>query len=255
MRTGIFRRTENTQVTVPKKKDLKRHAWFSYGVEALARARPKAPRVYGCPLCLRGFDNPEMLTLEDVPPKSVGGKPLVVTCWDCNNRSGRLLDTNIRSGRDLREIAEGKRETSIRLSQFGHTTTAKATFGPSGISIAGVPEKSNPKAHRSLFEKLDEVAATKSLDWGFSIAFSVRHDPWREGVGWLRVAYLYAFAALGYNFILRPELNQVREQFQRPDDRILAQTMKHTDTTTGGVLEKSPFKSVPELKGRRREVS
>ena len=178
---------------------------------------------------LRGFDDPEMLSLEDVPPKSIGGKPLVLTCRACNNRFGHLLDVNIRSGRDLREMAEGKREAWIKLSHEGHTITAKAMFSPGGsIRIAGVPEKSNPKAHQSLFKNLDEIVARGSLDWDFTIGLASRHNKWREGVGWLRVAYLYVFAALGYNFILRPELNVVREQFQRPDDRVVPQAMKHT---------------------------
>jgi len=220
---------------VPSKRNLKRAAWFTYGVEALGRARPKAPRVYGCPFCLRGFDDPEMLSLEDVPPKSIGGKPLVLTCRACNNRFGHLLDVNIRSGRDLREMAEGKREAWIKLSHEGHTITAKAMFSPGGsIRIAGVPEKSNPKAHQSLFKNLDEIVARGSLDWDFTIGLASRHNKWREGVGWLRVAYLYVFAALGYNFILRPELNVVREQFQRPDDRVVPQAMKHTGNTSSG---------------------
>jgi len=156
----------------------------------------------------------------------------VLTCFTCNNTAGQLLDPNIRAGRDWQEVAAGTRETWIKLSQFGRTVTAKATFGKGEIRVAAVPEKSNPEAHRSLFERLGEVAATGSMDWQFQISFSARHDAWRESVGWLRVAYLYAFAALGYNFILRPELNVIREQFLRPDDRVVPEAMKHTGSTT-----------------------
>jgi hypothetical protein len=219
---------------MPTNKNLKRLEWFNYGVEAFSRARPDAPRLYCCPICVRGFDNPNALTFEHVPPKSVGGKSLVLTCRECNNRSGHLLDAHIRTGHNLREIAKGQRETKIRLGFGGHTITAKALFGPGGIYITGVPKKSDPEAHRSLFAKLDQVAATGSKDWQFSIELSVRHDPWREAVGWLRVGYLYAFAALGYNFILRPELNVIREQFQKPYDRVVPQAIKHTGSPTGG---------------------
>lgn len=197
------------------------------------RARPDAPRLYCCPICIRGFDNPDELTVEHVPPKSVGGKPLVLTCRDCNNRSGHLLDAHIRTGRDLHEVAEGKRETWIRLSHVGHTVTAKMLFEAGKIQITAVPENSHPEAHRSLFANLNKIAATGSTDWQLSIEFSVRHDQWREAVGWLRVAYLYTFAALGYNFILRPELNIIREQFQRPDDRVAPQAMKPIGSPTG----------------------
>jgi hypothetical protein len=232
---------------MPSKNTLKRLEWFKKGVEALAYARPDAPRLYCCPICLRGFDNPNILTIEDVPPKSIGGKPLVLTCGVCNNRSGHLLDAHIKTGRDLREIAQGKRDTRIRFGMDGHTITANALFRPGGIYITGVPENSDPHAHRSLFAKLNEVAATGSKDWKFSIELIVRHNPWREAVGWLRVAYLYAFAALGYNFILRPELNIIREQFQKPNDRIVPQAMKHTGSPSGNGL--SFVYSPTELRG------
>jgi hypothetical protein len=40
-------------------------------------------------------------------------------------------------------------------------------------------------------------------------------------VGWLRAAYLIAFATLGYLYILRQELEQVRQQIQDPQATIL----------------------------------
>jgi hypothetical protein len=139
-----------------------------------------------------------------------------------------MLDAHIRTGLDLHEIAQGKQDIWIKLNQFGYTVTAKMLFEHGKIQISGVPEKSHPEAHRSLFAKLNEVAETGSTDWGFSIDLpKIRHDPWREAVGWLRVAYLYAFAALGYNFILRPELNIIREQLQRPEDRVAPHAIQH----------------------------
>src|ERR1700752_2897682 len=120
--------------------DQKRQRWFAQGVEALQLARPSAPKVYGCPLCLRGFETPAALTLEDVPPKSIGGRPLILTCGSCNYNSGHMLDANIRSGRDLEEIAAGTRAARIKLSQFGQTISAEATFGPGGLVIEGLPK-------------------------------------------------------------------------------------------------------------------
>ena len=216
------------------KRDSKRQAWFSQGVTAFQRARPGAPAVYPCPLCIRGFTTPNALTLEDVPPKAVGGKPLVLTCRTCNNTSGHLLDSHIRSGQDLKEMTEGKREASIRLTQFGHTINALATFSPGGISIAGLPKHSDPKAHKALFDELERAAASGSTDWNITITMSSRHSPQREGVGWLRVGYLYAFASLGYQWVMRPELEPIREQFRKPDERLVPAVMKHTDAAPAG---------------------
>ena len=56
--------------------------------------------LYICPLCLRGYTKialsqnvPNPLTIEHVPPESLGGKPLLLTCKECNNTSGHLSDS------------------------------------------------------------------------------------------------------------------------------------------------------------------
>ena len=198
------------------KNDLKRAKWFSFGVEAFQRARPGAPAVYACPLCVRGFASIDALTLEHVPPKSIGGRQLVLTCRECNNTSGSRLDSHIRAGRDLQEIAAGERTAAVGLKAFGHAINARATFPPDSILLTGVPEKSNPDAHRAFFEGLDAASASGSSDWSINLEFSTRHSERREGVGWLRAAYLYVFAALGYDFVMRPELNI--PDYQRSSD-------------------------------------
>ena len=48
---------------------------------------------YICPLCLKAYaiGNTE-LTLEHVPPESVGGKPILITCKACNSNRGADID-------------------------------------------------------------------------------------------------------------------------------------------------------------------
>jgi len=213
-------------------KDEKRLKWFKFGVDALQRARPNTPRVYKCPLCIRDFDTVDSLTFEDVPPKNVGGKPLVLTCKKCNSTSGHVLDSHIRSGRDLQEIAEGKREAQGDFSLFEHTISARANLGPGGVLIIGDPKRSDPKAHKALVEKLDAAAKLGSRGLSMQLSFPIRHKQSREAVAWLCVAYLYAFAQLGYTFILRPELDKIREQIERPDEKIAREVMVLTDATS-----------------------
>lgn len=205
--------------------------WFYQGVAAFQRARPGAPAVYPCLLCVRGFSTAKELTREDVPPKSVGGRPLVLTCKECNNRAGRLLDSHVRSGQDLGELIEGKREVPIKLTQFGYTVNAMATFSPGAISIAGRRKHTNPRTQKAWSDELERVASSGSTDWDFTISMSLRLSPQRESVGWLRVAYLYAFAALGYQWIMRPELEPIREQFRRPDEHIVPGLIGHAKET------------------------
>lgn len=57
--------------------------WFEQGIAALQRTFPDVPEVYACPLCLMGYDDPEALSVEDVPPKSVDLHKVQQHCRPC----------------------------------------------------------------------------------------------------------------------------------------------------------------------------
>ena len=57
-----------------------------------------------CPLCLRIFNLAQLgeqvnsfITIEHVPPENLAGKPLVLTCKDCNSTCGHELDVYLRN--------------------------------------------------------------------------------------------------------------------------------------------------------------
>lgn len=211
-----------------KSSDDKRRVWFDLGVKAFTLARPGAPQLYCCPLCIRGFVTPapEVLSFEDVPPRSVGGKPLVLTCRKCNNTQGSELDSHIKAGRDLGEILEGKRSTPARLILGEGNMAVTARLGPQEVNLVEVPGKSHPRRRDALASGMEDLMAAGPDGGSFKLQFSTRHDEWRERVAWLRVAYLYLFALLGYSFILRPELNPIRDQIQKPDEQIVPQVIR-----------------------------
>lgn len=70
---------------------------FQYGAKAAARYRDGDESLYFCPICSQGYDegsaiSGEGLTLEHIPPDSANGKPLLLTCRDCNSRAGQTID-------------------------------------------------------------------------------------------------------------------------------------------------------------------
>ena len=57
-----------------------------------------------CPLCLRilniallGEQVNNFITIEHIPPENLGGKPLILTCKDCNSTCGHDLDVYLRN--------------------------------------------------------------------------------------------------------------------------------------------------------------
>jgi hypothetical protein len=64
--------------------------WFEDGAAALARIGRTEGNLYACPICLRTFgrDQVDHLSEEHVPPQSLGGKVIVLTCRRCNSEGG-----------------------------------------------------------------------------------------------------------------------------------------------------------------------
>ena len=151
----------------------------------------------------------------------------------CNNEAGCSLDSHIKSGRDLQDIRGGNKETWSSVTAFGHTIQAVTQFGPGGIVIKALPDHSDPAEHAGVFDKLRQLSSSGDTDWTFTVQFTRRYSQWLESVAWLRAAYLYVFAALGYRFIFRPELECVREQIRRPRELIVPEAMANYSTSLG----------------------
>ena len=107
------------------------------GAAALAEAIPAFEQEpsYGCPQCLDVFVRSSIetgeLTAEHVPPKSLGGKALILTCRTCNNTSGSQIEAHARKRENLlehREALEGgrgkTRPTRVRVQGSDYTVAA-----------------------------------------------------------------------------------------------------------------------------------
>ena len=86
-----------------------------------------------------------------------------------------------------------------------------------GIKILGVPRATKPERQKSVTGDFERAAVGENWrDFRFSINFP-SFSPKRAATGWLRACYLVFFAALGYRFVLRPELNIVRDKIRHPE--------------------------------------
>src|SRR5262245_34192686 len=104
----------------PRKRSLKREdrlRWFDRGAAVFDARFPAAraaafgadaPPCYICPICCNAFTREDaktgLLTAEDVPPASLGGSPLVLTCKPCNNAAGTRIDASARSRENIRAL-------------------------------------------------------------------------------------------------------------------------------------------------------
>lgn len=185
---------------------------------------------YICPLCLRlfrlaqfGNDINKYITLEHIPPENLGGKPLVLTCKDCNSICGHDLDVYL--GNEL-EYREGKffndpKGYKSRFEYGGNSVNAKIKEDENGIVNIYVENKHNPPGVVDRF-----IESTKANDGDFEIPGSFKLGNHRRktdvvDVAILKSAYLYAFYKFGYGYILNTNLNSIRKQIMNPNEIII----------------------------------
>ena len=189
------------------------------------RIQPDRDDLFVCPQCLRWFPrelwNISNLSLEHVPPKSMGGKCRTITCTKCNNQSGSLLDAELHKELTLSEFFEGVANASIeahyRLEGMTSDIVATITRPDSNtLHITGIPKRTDP-AH--LIE-IRQLPIANAEDFRFTISIGTWKVA-RPQIAKLRIAYLWAFSIFGYSLLLNRSFLTIREQIMRPEDHIL----------------------------------
>ncbi|MFC8436010.1 hypothetical protein [Streptomyces sp. NPDC057253] len=214
----------------------KRLRWFDEGAPKLRQVLERLglgaelpdEEFYACPCCLVAYPRAAvtagLLTIEDVPPKSLGGRPLLLTCKRCNNTAGSDFDSHaaIRASSDafMRRQVTGRALPATAYVD-GIPLRGAAQWTESGVQLFGVPEKNDPKVQAAHFEALDAYAERGDRDPDFSFTVHTRFDESRARVSWIRAAYLASFAALGWSYILREVMDPFRNQLQQPGVSIL----------------------------------
>ena len=202
---------------------MKKTTLFDHGVEAFQLARATAPECYPCPICLRGFPTPSGLTIDHFPPRSQGGKSVVLTCAECNNRAGHELEADIKPAESLYDFATSTMAEPVNgeVTIDGLTLNASILGSDGNITVAGIPELNDPDMTRAVTERLEKRSNEGTWqDMEIKLSFG-RHRPKNALAAWLRSAYLAVFAAWGFSYILRSQLNAVREQIRDPESQAL----------------------------------
>jgi L-fucose mutarotase/ribose pyranase (RbsD/FucU family) len=172
------------------------------------------------------------LTLEDIPPKSLGGKPKALTCKSCNSKSGHILDNNLLNAildADLRQFSKSVKN-SIKLTVNDTSVIAKICSDKKGSFIIETDSKrNNPNTldqfTKNLFptinyddplDQSDQIESEK-----FKIEFFRNYKIDNAYIALLRIAYLLLFAEFGNSFLINNNLEDLRSQILNPNKKII----------------------------------
>ena len=191
---------------------------------------PDLDDVIVCPICMKLFPREALvnddnyidhLTLEDVPPKSLGGKVLTLTCKICNNTAGSKLESHLKNRLDFENAMKGK-DNSLVDGKL-HTTdnlSISASINikdDDQIAIYLDNQRTNPIDLQKLTEKLDSGNFSD-----FSLDFFGKYKLHRPEVALIRISYLLAYSTFGLGFIIDPNLQIIRDQINNPSKKLMS---------------------------------
>ena len=187
--------------------------------------------VFICPICLEVIDLSKfsendfnnIISLEDVPPKSMGGKPILITCKQCNNICGHEIDVYLLN--ELKYRAEMQLPSSV-------SKKAKLTLGDNVLNatfkikddkniVLELTQKNDPKKVKTHFEDIKKSGVNWKLNAQIILS-DVKRNPTAANIALLKSAYLLAFQRLGYRYILNEELQIVRNQILNPKESLIS---------------------------------
>lgn len=197
---------------------------------------------YICPLCCRGFseddldqtkDNP--LTVEDVPPKALKGKPITITCKECNSKAGILLDSELKGLIEHLNFQKPNTKANMEIDIKGVKLNAIMSFDENGKSSMVISKEfNNPQNWDKLALDLIDgeikeespnsitVKGDEKNEFSFKVKAKKTHRK-KSLLSILRAGYLYAYTKFGAEFLaLNPSLSIIRKQIDNPDEEIIS---------------------------------
>lgn len=181
--------------------------------------------VYLCPLSLTLHTRPNFncdseynLTIEHVPPKSMGGKPVCLLIKKINSTLGHTLDTELLNQYKFKQFMRGDDEHLVDIDmgqiQFRHRSKLKLKLQPDDSGkhlLLFNPGTSNMKKIKKFLSSPNEPKIMRVTITEPHAAPNVR------SAGYLRIAYLLAFNKFGYSLIFNKDgsLNKTYDKIRR----------------------------------------
>ena len=207
--------------------------------------KPDFEEGYICPLCFGLFPRKALdekyensLTYDHNPPQSLKGKNGVLTCKNCNSKTGHTIDNQLLTR--LEEIDFGsfkpKSKKRVTLNKNGNKITSDFEIEDNGEIRININRKNtNPievdnflasttflKEIKSPLSNSEDFCRVESKwELNFKIQLPIKSNERFAEIALLKIAYLYAFQKFGYGFIINPYLTKVREQILNPEKEIL----------------------------------
>lgn len=230
-----------------KKKKQKIFELYSQNLKWIkekTNAKFKTEFEYGvlCPLCLNVFLESDLLandknhlTLEHNPPKSLGGRDNILTCKECNNKSGHKTDVELLTyilEQEFKNFRPNSKHRTKLVNNDGAKVTADLSFDNNGKMTLNLQNKySNPKDFKKFIDSEEKgffpiegetgKFATKKLN--FNMELPDKGNMRLASIALLKIGYLLGFEKYGHIFLFNQNFDIIREQILNPEKEIITE--------------------------------
>ena len=175
-----------------------------------------------CPICLQTFTNKDIdiLSMEDAPPESLGGKKICITCKNCNNKCGHNIDNYLFNHINSYERSQMLPDTSGKIALLAH---GQEIFGSIKNKINGRATIRVPMTNKgnNPIKAQNFVNSHRYMDTIQIRNVYPEQDSFKAKVAMLKTAYIILFSKYGYAFLLNKSYDIIRSQIQNPNKKII----------------------------------
>ena len=190
----------------------KRERLFSLYASNLSIYFPEVTDQFLCPICRSLFARdaliaePPAIALAHVVPKSLHGRLCTLVCRQCDNKIGSAFDSHIAREKELRDWRRGIAPISGRLRYKSGDLGVGIRRDRTTFVLWDVPRQSPLKSWKQFLK----AAVSDWSNFTFSIKVQT-YSPVKRDVSLLYSAFLMMFYSFGYEYVLSPNADRVRQ--------------------------------------------
>lgn len=179
-----------------------------------------------CPICLGIFTEKDLntgfLSEEHIPPESIGHEIITLLCKRCNDLCGHSIDSERYKLEKLKIESSVSDPIRVKVkNEEGTTVNCDMVFTDGQIRILNLPNNNHPEDYENWEKTFEDLEGQKWDGYKFNFTTVEKINLRKARISDLKSAYLYMFIKLGYRYILRPNLNSVREQILNSEEKII----------------------------------
>jgi HNH endonuclease len=208
-----------------------REAAFNVYAANLTACFPALKDTFICPFCRRKFDrdalkHPPKVSLAHCLPGSLGGRLKALACAECDNKAGHMVDVHLKNRMETEEFFKGQSPSTrpIKLTLASRKVPAEVRIA---LQKDGTPRfefhidyrRCPPCEFNALTTELEEGTFPENAEIG--IEGTISFNQAMAKMAMLRSAYLMMFRHFGYSYICDTNVEPVRQQLLRPNEKIL----------------------------------